>query len=65
MEYKYYLAQLNDKEAALYSFVYNELLNHANSFDVEAPTDIIDRIMKLIMLDNPELFWFEDMLTRK
>jgi len=59
MEYKYYLAQLNDIEAALYSFIFNELLNHANSFDINAPTDIIDRIMKYIMLDNPELFWFE------
>lgn len=59
MEYKYYLAQLNDSEATLYSFIYNELLNHANSFDINAPTDIIDRVMKYIMLDNPELFWFE------
>lgn len=59
MEYKYYLAQLNDSEATLYSFIYNELLNRANSFDINAPTDIIDQIMKYIMLDNPELFWFE------
>lgn len=59
MEYKYYLAQLNDSEATLYSFIYNELLNHANSFDINAPTDIIDQIIKYIMLDNPELYWFE------
>lgn len=59
MEYKYYLAQLDDKEADIYSFIYNELLVHANSFEVEAPTEIIDKVIKSIMLDNPELFWFE------
>ncbi len=59
MEYKYYLAQLDDKEAVLYSFIYNKLLVHAYSFDVEAPTNIIDKVIKSIMLDNPELFWFE------
>lgn len=59
MEYKYYLAQLNDKESDLYSFIYNELLVHANSFEVEASIEIIDKAIKSIMLDNPELFWFE------
>ncbi len=59
MEYKYYLAKLNDSEATLYSFIYNELINHANSFDINASIDIIDQIMKYIMLDNPELYWFE------
>lgn len=59
MEYKYYLSQLDDKEADIYSFIYNELLVHANSFEVEAPTEIIDKVIKSIMLDNPELFWFE------
>ena len=59
MEYKYYLAQLDEKEAALYSLIYNKICTFTDSFEVEAPAETIQRVIKSIMLDNPELFWFE------
>lgn len=59
MEYKYYLAQLNKEETVLYSFIYTKIKELADSFKVNASSEVVQRIIKAIMMDNPELFWFE------
>lgn len=59
MEYKYYLAQLKEQDSLLYQFIYNKILACTNSFLIASSTYDIDRIMKYIMLDNPNLYWFE------
>jgi len=59
VEYKYYLAQLDKEEARLYSFVYSQINARTNSFYVKASVDSIHKIIKSILLDNPELYWFE------
>ena len=59
MEYKYYLAQLDEEETALYSFIYSEINARTNSFYIEASVDLLHKIIKSVLLDNPELYWFE------
>lgn len=59
VEYKYYLSQLNENEAKLYIFLYNQIFAFTDSFKVDVPVETIHKVIKAIMLDHPELFWFE------
>lgn len=59
MEYKYYLSLLNDKDKNLYNFIYNQITEFATSFEVDSNVQSTHRVIKAMMLDNPEIFWFE------
>ena len=59
MEYKYYLSLLNEKDKTLYNFIYNQITECADSFEVDSSVQSVHRVIKAIMLDNPEIFWFE------
>ncbi len=59
MEYKYHLSLLNGEKTALYHFVYDELSAAKASFEVEAAVSSVHEVIKAILMDNPELFWFE------
>lgn len=59
MEYKYYLSLLNEKERYIYLYIYDRLSQNKDVFRVDADLELIHKVVKAIMLDNPELFWFE------
>ena len=58
MEYKYYLSRLNGRERELYAPILRHLTEGTEAFEADADAETIHRVIRAVMLDNPELFWF-------
>lgn len=61
MQYEYYLSSLDDKDAELYRTVYEKILECAESFELGAQIPDAKRIIRAVLMDHPEIFWFEGM----
>lgn len=60
MGHKYYFLLLSEEEKNIYSVIYDNLLNFKKYIYIEnnVETNILIKIIKYILLDNPCLFWF-------
>lgn len=59
MEYRFYGSFLTEQDVLCYDYIYAKLLTFTPAFYVRASTEQIHRVMKAILLDHPELFFFE------
>ena len=59
MEYQYYLSQLSEQEAVLYASIFSGIRTRIHTIDVDASIQTVHKIIKAIMMDHPELFWFQ------
>ena len=59
MEFQFYRSFLTEQDVLCYDYIYGKLLKIAPVFHVRASTEQIHRVMKAILLDHPELFFFE------
>ncbi len=59
MEYKYYLSLLDHTDREIYDFICAQIRECREEFSVCSDRDTVHRVIKAIMLDDPELFWFD------
>lgn len=59
MDYFSYRARLDRKDKRLYDRLYRKISARTGSFEVRASVERIHRALKAMLLDHPELYWFE------
>lgn len=59
MAYRYYLTRLSKTEAELYSVAYKSIKETAQSFRLDASVASANKIIRAVVLDHPELHYFE------
>ena len=57
MEYKYYLSLLNEKDKTLYNFIYNQITECADSFEVDSSVQSVHRVIKAIIRKHSIFSW--------
>ena len=59
MEYNYYVTLLTKAEQELYYEIRNEIFKRTDYLSVFSNVETVDKVINAIMLDNPEIFWFQ------
>ncbi len=59
MRYRYFLSLLDEREQQMYRYIFSKISECSRYIDVSATIPTIQRVLKAILLDTPEFFWFQ------